>query len=256
MQNFAKVNTHLFRCDSPSVSDVHKLFDKYDVRKIVSLDKDAGEKISRVCKLLGIKHIMLPIDIGDRKSLIKFLNQDISKLLSSDDGNVLLHCQRGKDRTGFAIALYRCVVDGWAYEKALKEANSFGFGIGVDPKVIELYKKILHKASDKDVNSLDAGYDIVDRQRNYPSDYADYSLDGWEIGSWSPYSDYRVCEFPYANVDSPNDEEDTTRITYDLDDTDSLNKKPMTAPQVGQYDAGGAPGMYGAGPSMVGSGVI
>src|SRR5271165_4088025 len=177
ISNFHQVDKDLYRGAAPSIKDVAWLKHKYGINKIVSLDANAGHRINRATKLLGIKHIIVPIDIGKRSSLINFLSQDIEKLLGG--GKVFLHCLRGKDRTGLAVAMYRCEHDGWSCGKALKEANKYGFGIGVDPKVVHLYKKLIAKScgcKDKDINSA---YDIVSNQREYPSDYADYSLDAW-----------------------------------------------------------------------------
>lgn len=258
MIRFSKVNDTIFRCGSPSIKDIKMLYSKYNIRKIISLDADAGNRIDRVCKLLNINHIKLPIDLNSRLSLINFLHQDINILLKNNNGNILIHCVQGRDRTGFAIGLYRAFHDHWNYKKIIKEANSFGFGIGVDPNIISLYKKILQQASknNNDINSLDLdpGYSIAYKQRSYPSDYKDYSLDSFEQGSWSPYEDYRVREFPYASVDAPNDEEDATRITYNLNDIDSLDKKQRTVPQVGEYSD--TQGINGAGLYFGGSGVI
>src|SRR5271165_1181971 len=177
ISNFHSVNNHLFRGSAPSVKDVMMLKEKYGIEKIVSLDANAGKKINRICKLLNIKHIMIPIDIGKKSSLIKFLHWDIKDLLGGE--KVFVHCQWGRDRTGLAIAMYRCERDHWSCGKALKEAKKYGFGIGVDPKVVYLYKKLIAQScgcKDKDMNSA---YDIVSNQREYPSDYADYSLDAW-----------------------------------------------------------------------------
>lgn len=262
INNFSQVDINLYRGSAPSISDVDFLHNDLDVNKIVSLDQNASNRINRTCKLLGINHITIPIDIGDKMSLLKFLNTDIIDLLSNDNGAVFVHCLAGKDRSGLAIGLYRAEQDHWKYEDIIKEANSFGFGLGINPNIINLYKKILQQASKnniKDNNALDYqdfGYDMVSNQREYPSNYNDYSLDSFEQGSWSSYEDYRVREFPYANVDGENEQDNDggTRNTYKLDNTDALSKKPAPIPQVGEI--GDAQIMNGFGPSLVGSGII
>lgn len=39
---------------------------------------------------------------------------------------VFVHCQAGKDRTGFMCAVYRMKVCGWSYEQAVKEYKDMG----------------------------------------------------------------------------------------------------------------------------------
>lgn len=43
------------------------------------------------------------------------------------DGNVLVHCLHGEDRTGMVIAAYRMIVEGWSADQATKEMLSMGF---------------------------------------------------------------------------------------------------------------------------------
>ena len=40
---------------------------------------------------------------------------------------VYVHCALGQDRTGVVVAAYRMDVDGWSFEDAEKEMQSFGF---------------------------------------------------------------------------------------------------------------------------------
>lgn len=245
-----KVANGIYRGSAPSIKDLSFLKDVLKINKIISLDRDAGSRIHRATQLLGIKHIMLPIEMDSRASLLNFLNNNIQSLLE-DDGPTFIHCAQGKDRTGLAVALYRCRVQGWSATKAIKEAKSHGFGIGVDPKVVRLYEKLIHKACGEDTNSA---YDIVSNQREYPSDYNDYTLDGWSQQSWSPYADYRVREFPYANTEIDWPEQYQSRLDYGLDDSAFVSKN-IDIPQTGTYDTSTS-GIMGAGPSLVGTGYV
>jgi hypothetical protein len=257
INRFRKVDHNLFRGSAPSIKDLPKL-KKLGIKQIISLDKQAGDKIDRACKLLGIKHIMLPIDINKKSSLKNFLRHDIVKMIING-GPTYIHCAMGKDRTSLAVAMYRCEKDGWSCEKALKEAYSLGFGIGVDPKVVKLYKKLIQKAcgcKDEDHNEA---YDVVSNQREYPSDYMDYTLGPWEQQSWSPYLDHNVREFPYADaqIDWPKESEQyETRETYNIDNSIPVKRRIRNEiPQIGVYDQN-TQGINGAGPSMIGSGFI
>jgi hypothetical protein len=254
IRNFHRVNRNLFRGGMLSPKDVVMLKEKYGIEKIVSLDAEAGRRIARACKLLGIKHVMMPIDIARKSSLIKFLHHNILDLLGGE--KVFVGCVEGKDRTGLAIAIYRCKHDHWSCGRALKEAVKYGFGIGVDPKVIHLYAKIIKQACGCKDEDLNLAYDVVSNQREYPSDYADYTLGAWEQQSWAPYDDFRVREFPFAPVDVDYYEEQyPSRQTYDLDDSGTFQHKHISVPTIGQTNTPTTMGNL-AGISFVGSGYV
>ena len=53
----------------------------------------------------------------------------IVDLIQSENGRgnkVFVHCLHGQDRTGYAIAAYRMLVQGWSFEQAYKEAKDMG----------------------------------------------------------------------------------------------------------------------------------
>ena len=63
--------------------------------------------------------------------------------IESDPGvKTLVHCRRGKDRTGFAVALYRVIVDGWEIDAAYKEAVDYGHA----SLYYAFWKPVLYKA--------------------------------------------------------------------------------------------------------------
>jgi protein-tyrosine phosphatase family protein len=249
------VKNKLYRGGAPRIEDIIFLNKKLGVKKIISLDEVAGKHIDRACKLLGIQHIMLPIDISRKGTLLKFLRMDLKKLFL-DGGPTFIHCEEGKDRTGLAIAMFRCEDEDWTCEEALKEAKKLGFGLGVAPSVVHLYEKLINKScgctQNKDNN---AAYDISSNQREYPSNYRDYTNDAFEQMSWSDYQDYRVREFPYTGVDIDWPEQYDTRITHGLDDSNAIPPGNRGIPQMGTYDTS-TNGIMGAGPSLVGSGYV
>ena len=268
IKRFREVDDGIYRGSAPSIEDVIFLNKKLGINKIVSLDKDAGQHIERACKLLNINHIMLPIDINKKSTLIKFLKQDIVALMDKG-GPTFIHCIEGKDRTSLACALYRCLHDGWTCEEALKEALKLGFGVGVNKKIIHLYRDIIqtacecsnkskHKHIDhNNSDDINYGYDIVSNQREYPSDYRDYTLDSWEQQSWSPYEDYRVKNWPHATSQYIDWEDQyPNRNNYQLDDREKTNDIGYyDIPMSGQWDSS-TQGINGAGPSLVGTGFV
>ena len=66
----------------------------------------------------------------------------------SDPANrpVLVHCEYGNARTGFAVAAYRIAGEDWTYEKALAEALDFHFN--PDNSTNRQYEQILRRLSE------------------------------------------------------------------------------------------------------------
>jgi protein tyrosine/serine phosphatase len=242
IQRFRKVAPGLYRGSAPDPQDVMKLKEQLGIRKIVSLDKETGEKIDRACKLLGIKHIKLYLD-GSRKTLLHFLSQDLKKVFL-EGGPTFMHCHEGKDRTGFVSALVKCKYLGMDPEKAIEEAKSLGFGIGVDPSIIHLYEKIIRSCKKvKDTNNAD----IVSTEREYQGDNRDGFLDEVNQGSFAPYLDHTRQNpmdalYPYTLDQSPTRENypDTSLFQYDPSKGDAV-------PNVGEFDNDA--GQRGFGPS-------
>ena len=248
-----QIDKHLYRGSAPTVEDVIFLYKKLGITKIVSLDEDAGKAISRTCKMLGIKHIMLPIDVMKKSTLLRFMNQDFKKLFSDGDGSVFFHCRRGQDRTGLACALYRCQYQGWSCKEALHEAHQLDFCIDLPKKIKNLFTKLIQgvcKCDEKEDENAVFDSSIVDNERAYPSDYQEYSTGGWAQSSFAPYADYRVREFPYTNVDK-YPEQYESRQDYGEDDSVFMDKETKNEmPMVGEYDVNSS-GLNGSGPSLV-----
>lgn len=57
MNNFKKVTKGLYRGSAPSPNDVLLLKKDFKINKIISLDEESGEKISRTCNKIGRAHV-------------------------------------------------------------------------------------------------------------------------------------------------------------------------------------------------------
>lgn len=55
---------------------------------------------------------------------------------------VLVHCAQGKHRTGFFVALYRMVANGWSFGRAIQEMDSFGYGLASHEELMDSLRKI------------------------------------------------------------------------------------------------------------------
>jgi hypothetical protein len=229
IHRFKKVTNELYRGSAPSPQDVANL-KKFGIKKIVSLDKESGDKIDRICKAVGIIHVMVPIDYT-RKSLLDFLSHDFNKLFLTG-GPTFIHCLHGKDRTGLACALIECKFLGKDSEKAIQEAESLGFGVGLPPHVINTYKKLIRNCKPiKDVNQAD----IVSNEREYKSDNRDSFLDEGHQGSFAPYLS-QTRQNPMDAVYNYIDDQSPTRENYHPNKPIKEHPSEDAIPQVGTFD--------------------
>jgi protein tyrosine/serine phosphatase len=249
LYRFRQVAPTLFRGSAPTIQDLEWLKNSLGIRKIVSLDQVAGHKIDRACKLLGLNHVKLYIN-GDRASLMRALHHNLKKLLL-EDGPTYIHCHHGKDRTGLLVALLQCKYLGMDPERAIQEAKSLGFGIGLDPKTTHLYEKLIrHCKPSQDTNSAD----IVSNEREYKGDNRDTFLDESRQDSFAPFLDHTKQApadfvFNYIMEQSPTRQNysDKSIKEHDMQEDDAV-------PQVGTYDNDA--GVKGFGPSENNGGFI
>jgi protein tyrosine/serine phosphatase len=253
LQRLREVTPGLFRGSAPTAKDLVWLKDTLGIRKIVSLDRDSGERINRSTKLLGLQHVKLYID-GDRHSLMKALHQNLKKILL-DGGPTYVHCLHGKDRTGLIVALFKCKYMGIKPEQAIQEAKSLGFGLGVDPKFVALYEKLIRNCKPaQDNNSAD----IVSNEREYIGDNRDTYLDESRQDSFAPYLDH-TKQGPADSVYNYIMNQDPTREnfqSYKEKKKDNLDETggEEVVPQVGIYNNDA--GMFGTGPVFPSGGFI
>ncbi|RYZ83219.1 MAG: hypothetical protein EOO68_33290 [Moraxellaceae bacterium] len=80
------------------------------IRKIVAATSTKPETWSHAIQDQQIAQALMAIEHG------------------SQQGNVLVHCQHGSDRTGLVIAMYRIIYQHWPIEHAKQEMKQGGFG--------------------------------------------------------------------------------------------------------------------------------
>lgn len=246
IKRFRQITPNLYRGGAPAPKDVLWLKENLGIKKIVSLDQITGEKIDRTCKMLGIEHIKMYIG-HNRKELIRFLTQDFHKLFL-EDGPVFFHCFEGKDRTGLAAALIKCKYFGMEPSKAIAEAKSLGFGIGIPPQMTKLFEKIILSCKPSKIQDQNNA-SIVSNEREYKGDNRDGVLDEAHQGSFAPYLD-STRQYPmdavynYINDQSPTRENrldnETLKKEHNFDEENVV-------PQVGVFNNDA--GIHGSGPT-------
>lgn len=236
IQRLKKITEGLYRGSAPSPKEVLWLKETLGIKKIVSLDRETGDKIERACEMLDIEQAKMYID-ANKSSLLNLFSQDLKKLLL-EGGPTYIHCHHGKDRTGLLAAVFKVKYMGMKPEKAIEEAKSLGFGIGVNPEWVKLYEKIIRSCTpEKDSNDAD----IVSNVRDGHGDSRDSYLDEGHQGSFAPYLQ-KTRQDPMDPVYNSINDQSPTRENYN-------ENKPIkehdpehdVIPQVGVFnnDAGG-----------------
>jgi protein tyrosine/serine phosphatase len=123
LPNLHRVSSVLYRGAQPSREGMLQL-EQMGVKTVVDLrgfhddtDKLPGTKLSCVTIRFYTWH---PED----DDMVRFLKTvtDINKQ------PVFVHCERGIDRTGTMVAVYRMAVQGWSKDEAIREMTQGGFG--------------------------------------------------------------------------------------------------------------------------------
>ena len=124
--NFGRVSAGLYRGAEPDRDCLGHLA-ALGVRTVVNLrdEKDASEDEQAGVLALGMRYHSMPMSGFDRPSAIE-VQRVLAILKASENQPVFVHCKRGRDRTGVIVAAYRMTNDGWAADRAVKEAKDFG----------------------------------------------------------------------------------------------------------------------------------
>jgi uncharacterized protein (TIGR01244 family) len=128
LPNFGCVNQHLFRGAQPTENGIKQLA-RRGVKVIINLRNDGEEDVRNEeswAKKAGLRYVNVPLSDwsapkdSDIKEILRLIN-------SNENQPVFVHCQRGANRTGTAIAIYRITHDGWTAKQAMDEAKNFKF---------------------------------------------------------------------------------------------------------------------------------
>ncbi len=126
LPNFHQVNERLYRGAQPKRGGIHRLT-QLGVKTIVNLRAD--DELSRAeeqeARAAGLSYFNVPFERLGRPT-DEQVKRVLSIINSVQSQPVFVHCQRGADRTGTIIAIYRIEHDGWTSEQAKAEANRHG----------------------------------------------------------------------------------------------------------------------------------
>jgi protein tyrosine phosphatase (PTP) superfamily phosphohydrolase (DUF442 family) len=118
--NFAKVSPALWRGAQPTAQGFQYL-EKAGIKTVVNLRHDHDD----LPLLAGtrLKYLWIPCRTWDPQdqNIIMFLRV----MRDSSNWPVYVHCAQGRDRTGYCVASYRIVDQGWPAGDAITEMKSF-----------------------------------------------------------------------------------------------------------------------------------
>ena len=119
-----KVGEGIYR--GPRLDDLSEL-QSLKVRTILNLEdsSEAVQKESETARKLGITMISIPMS-----QIFRPRQSDLLLAVKTLEDRrlypIYVHCLRGRDRTGFVIAAYKILHEGWTVEKAYEEAVENG----------------------------------------------------------------------------------------------------------------------------------
>lgn len=125
--NLYKVDENLYRSEQLIIEDKKSIAEN-DIKTIISLRYFGRHKNKSVfTEKDGIRLINNPLltwrvnsnDIAQTLILIKQYQKE---------GNVLVHCYHGADRTGIMMAMYRIIYQNWGIDEAKKEMQQGPYG--------------------------------------------------------------------------------------------------------------------------------
>lgn len=121
----------LYRGGQPSGKALEYIIQRYKVRTVVNLrgrprrEQDWWQVERETCRSHGVR--MIDVPVGSSDTAVSGLKQFLDIATDWANGPVYVHCEVGSARTGYAVAAYRIVVQGWSYDQAIKEAKEFRF---------------------------------------------------------------------------------------------------------------------------------
>jgi hypothetical protein len=139
----------LYRSGFPDARFLEYVQRRYGIQHVVSLF--GASEVHARAKELGMK-----VTILDWRRREIPPAQDVKMLLDLFEGNerVLVHCKAGRDRTGFAIASYRILRQGWPLLGAVEEMEAHGHSRRDRLKTDREVRALLRKLSDQNRDDL------------------------------------------------------------------------------------------------------
>ncbi len=135
---FRTVTSTIYRGGRPTVSDL-KALAGLGVTLIVNLENvpDVVRAEADAANALGIRFVSIPLDAAVTPT-DSAIDHAIADIAPRGQGKAYVHCQRGQDRTGLVVALFRVESQQWTPKKAYDEMMADGLSLKY-AKPLEVY---------------------------------------------------------------------------------------------------------------------
>jgi protein tyrosine/serine phosphatase len=157
VHNFGEVDPgKLYRAARCDEAGIDEMVSHYHIRTVVNLDDK--DDVCAAIRRNGLNYYRLPSNplSQSRQQMKQFLRlmADATSGRAADVLPVYIHCNRGADRTGEAVAAYRIVFQNWTPEQAIAEMSQYHYWDGFhEPKK---FLRALNPGDLSVVNDVDA----------------------------------------------------------------------------------------------------
>jgi protein tyrosine phosphatase (PTP) superfamily phosphohydrolase (DUF442 family) len=122
LPNLHRVSTGLYRGGQPEKGGLDSLA-QLGVRTVVSLRAFHSQR--KEVEGRGLRYERIGFRVWDLED--ENMRRFLAVATDPEKQPVFVHCRRGADRTGVAVAVYRVCVEGWTKEDAIAEMMTGGF---------------------------------------------------------------------------------------------------------------------------------
>lgn len=117
--NLAEVFTGIYRGGQPRGSAAWAYLRSIGITTSIKLNTEPGDELSGMT--------VLPFPITTPQQIWGPVKPQLESALASMVNGCYVHCEKGENRTGTLVILYRIKVTGWTKDKAVEEANTLGW---------------------------------------------------------------------------------------------------------------------------------
>jgi protein tyrosine/serine phosphatase len=131
-KRFAVVEAgQLYRSGYCQPGPLRRIIREHNIRTILTLlgdepDSPEQQKEERVVRETGVELVRIGMP-GDGCAEFDLLEQAAAVIADPSRRPVLVHCHAGVNRTGASYAVYRMKYCGWDFERAMAEAEHYGY---------------------------------------------------------------------------------------------------------------------------------
>ena len=122
LKNMYEIDKGVYRSEQPDKIDFQEL-QTFGIKEVLNLRFWHSDKDEAMETDIILHRVKMNAHHIENEDVVKAL-----KIIKNRQGNILIHCKHGADRTGVICAMYRIIFQNWSKEDALDELKNGGFG--------------------------------------------------------------------------------------------------------------------------------